>query len=448
MNGLSGARVLLLDDEPKEALPVLKAFAKVGVPVAYFDGKLNGLPTNANRLRGVRLTILDMNLGVSGPDTTIASTLVQTFSRILSKDNGPYGVLVWTNHPELKDIVAKYIYEHPDLPNPVFVVQMKKADFLRGVGENAEERVSLSALSSRIRAELEDSSPLECMQAWEGDSFIASSNVTNSIVEVDATGVQDLSAWKKAWCDQAATLLLVISQARSEKHHDPIRVLDSAFLSLNPLHSDRMDVLAEATARKVSRHAAKVSSAQGASSPQRRARVNSMLHLGSDHLDEFKPGNMYLFGKSKVPDFMPKWSAVIDGCVNGKNEILTANSTLVKNKGRLCAIEISPVCDHAQKKMGFAKLLTGFVVPVEDIELRGKIKENMQFARRIGPVLVKINSTVQVSYIYLNSKYVANITTDLAKTMKPVCRVRSELLADLQFWASYQGARQGVMMLA
>jgi len=60
----------------------------------------------------------------------------------------------------------------------------------------------------------------------------------------------------------------------------------------------------------------------------------------------------------------------------------------------------------------------------------------------------EINSTVQVSYIYLNSKYVANITTDLAKTMKPACRVRAELLADLQFWASYQGARQGVMMLA
>jgi len=32
MNGLRGARVVLLDDEPNEAIPVIKAFSKMGVP--------------------------------------------------------------------------------------------------------------------------------------------------------------------------------------------------------------------------------------------------------------------------------------------------------------------------------------------------------------------------------------------------------------------------------
>jgi len=66
MNGLSGARVLLLDDEPNEALPIIKAFAKAGIPIAYFDGKRAGLPAKTRRLRGIRLAILDMNLGVTG----------------------------------------------------------------------------------------------------------------------------------------------------------------------------------------------------------------------------------------------------------------------------------------------------------------------------------------------------------------------------------------------
>jgi hypothetical protein len=54
--------------------------------------------------------------------------------------------------------------------------QMNKAEFLRGVGTSAKERLSLSSLSSRLLAELNESSPLECMQAWEGNAFIAATN--------------------------------------------------------------------------------------------------------------------------------------------------------------------------------------------------------------------------------------------------------------------------------
>ena len=60
MNGLNGARVLLLDDESDEALPVIRAFSKVGVPTVFFDGKESGLPAKSRKLRGVRLAILDM----------------------------------------------------------------------------------------------------------------------------------------------------------------------------------------------------------------------------------------------------------------------------------------------------------------------------------------------------------------------------------------------------
>jgi len=128
MNGLRGARVIILDDEAGEAIPVIKSLAKMGVPVAFFDGNDSELPTANKKLRGIRLAILDMNLGVTGSNESIASTLVQTFGRIIDKYNGPYGILIWTNHPDLKDLVARYIFEHSSLPNPVFIVTMKKAE--------------------------------------------------------------------------------------------------------------------------------------------------------------------------------------------------------------------------------------------------------------------------------------------------------------------------------
>ena len=88
MNGLGGARVLLLDDQSAEALPVIKAFSRAGVPAVFFDGKESELPTKSRKLRGVRLAILDMNLGVTGNDNTIASTLVQTFTRSSARTTG------------------------------------------------------------------------------------------------------------------------------------------------------------------------------------------------------------------------------------------------------------------------------------------------------------------------------------------------------------------------
>jgi hypothetical protein len=448
MIGLSGARVLLLDDEPNEVLPLMKAFARAGVPVAYFDGKKNGLPAKSMKLRGVRLAILDMNLGVTGSDETIASTLVQTLSSIISEDNGPYGALIWTNHPDLTDIVGRYIHAHRTLPNPVFVLQLKKAEFLSGLGSNARMRVSLSSLSSRILAALNASSPLECMQAWEGNAFTAATNVTNSIVEIEGTGIADLAGWKQAWCEQAAKLLLVVSQAQSGQHHNAATVLDSAFLALNPLHSDRMDALVEASAKKLAHHAAKVAAATGASSITRRSKVNTMLHLAADHLTAFQPGNMYVFSGTERPSFIPNLTSLMGDCIHGRDAQHAENLAFLLERSRICAVEISPVCDHAQAKIGFARFITGFIVPAEDGDVERRLNRKAQYLKPIGPFNLESPNGPVNSYIYLNSRFIASSTLKEASKLKAVCRVRSELLADLQFWASYQGARQGIMMLS
>ena len=76
MIGLKGTRVVVVDDEASDALPVLKAFAQKGVPCAFFDGSLEGLPEENEQLSGVRLAILDMDLvGVGVSDKSKAATL-------------------------------------------------------------------------------------------------------------------------------------------------------------------------------------------------------------------------------------------------------------------------------------------------------------------------------------------------------------------------------------
>jgi len=88
-------------------------------------------------------------------------------SRIIDRDNGPYGILIWTNHPDLKQKVAQYIYEHSDLPNSVFIEMLKKANFKKS-GKGNGQQFSIIKLSKELVKVLAENSPLEYMQVWEG----------------------------------------------------------------------------------------------------------------------------------------------------------------------------------------------------------------------------------------------------------------------------------------
>src|SRR5437773_2691174 len=99
MIGLRGARVIVVDDEAPEALPILKAMAKAGIATAYFEGKDTDAPEREQRLIGVRLAVLDMDIvGARVDDKSRIAALVGFLERILSPQNGPYAAIIWTKH--------------------------------------------------------------------------------------------------------------------------------------------------------------------------------------------------------------------------------------------------------------------------------------------------------------------------------------------------------------
>ena len=445
MNGLTGARVLLLDDEPGEALPIIKAFSKVGVPVAYFDGRPGQTPRNRNRLHGIRLAILDMDLGFGGPPENMASTMLQTLGRIIHPDNGPYGVLIWTNHPDQKETFSRFMYERSALPKPVFVIMLKKADFIVGSSSNAaKRRFSIGKLSTELVKILAETSPLEFMQVWEGSAFRAATNVTNTLAELSQSTADSLDQWKKQWHDETLKLLLVISRAQAEAHHTRDNCIPSMFLALNPLHSDRMDALATESSQELFKHIDQIMNATGSSAIERRAKVNSMLHLASNDLDRFSPGNLYVV-EGRRPSIFPALKDMLRNSLNGDEAAQAKNLELVIQKGRQCGIEITPVCDYAQDKMGLSRVIVGFVLPQE----HKKLVKRTDFLKPIGPFYFDGGGLPSGAYnLYLDSRYVVAAEPRLVKKLRAKARVRPQLLADVQFWASYQAARQGVILLS
>ncbi len=183
MISLQGTRVFLLDDSLEEAIPIIKAFAKRGIPIVFYDGNIDDLPDIKEKLTGVRLAILDMDLiGGGGSDDNKISTLIARLQGILASDNGPYTMVAWTKHAHLVELFEAKLFmlfqstESQDkVPLPLISIRLEKQDFLiKGPNDPDLEATSkpqmkfdFDKLSSTVEAVTKISLPLSIMQTWE-----------------------------------------------------------------------------------------------------------------------------------------------------------------------------------------------------------------------------------------------------------------------------------------
>lgn len=106
--------VVIIDDQPQEAIPLIQALSKHGISATYYKGyNKEDLPTK--NLQSVRLVILDLQLFSGVNDSrTIATNLVKILQQVIGENNGPYILLLWSK--------KESIY------SPDFVEEVKKPE--------------------------------------------------------------------------------------------------------------------------------------------------------------------------------------------------------------------------------------------------------------------------------------------------------------------------------
>lgn len=280
MKSLHGARVLIIDDQDDDALPVLKALSGMGIPSTYINPSSQDLPFSSTQLSGVRLAILDMDLVGGGVDNkSKVSTLVTTLRSILSPDNGPYSAIIWTQHPELKDIFEDYVYKNENVPNPVVSYMITKAEC--GLHDDFKPDVLLA----KLKEGLNQFSPLLFLQSWERDCLDASAEVTRFLSQVVNVSGSNLGEWRNAWKTDLLLLMKQLAMEEAGKHLDGENSLHSLYSALNPLLADRIENKTNDLAASLAPIAKNIMIAEGKIQSDSKARINSMLHLAHDNLD-------------------------------------------------------------------------------------------------------------------------------------------------------------------
>jgi len=144
------ARVAVVDNEPKEVKDLLAVLAKKGIGALYYVGP-SAFP--ADPLTGIRLLFLDLELeGLqSSSPTTKASTAVGVLKKLVSPDNGPLVVVIWTDHQEDAAQVKAALQQAVKMP--LFVACIAKSD-CETVDETGERRFSLDLIQTQLDAQL------------------------------------------------------------------------------------------------------------------------------------------------------------------------------------------------------------------------------------------------------------------------------------------------------
>lgn len=149
--------VVIIDDQPTEALPIINALSKKGISCTYYQGaNPNLLPDSPSQI--VRLVFLDLQLIETTDDNHITKTIIDILNKIISKDNGPFILVIWSkNRAKYESIISLEIKKHEHL-YPSCIIGFNKRDCLEEkiIFKNSEDLIAETLDKLKGRFEDED----------------------------------------------------------------------------------------------------------------------------------------------------------------------------------------------------------------------------------------------------------------------------------------------------
>jgi hypothetical protein len=413
-----------------------------------------------------------MQLGSEGSDdASITAHTAQVFSRVVSSTAGPLLVVIWTKYADVVEMFQERLYEnYPEYKGKLLFARLEKP-------ANADE-IEVNKLGEEISLALKNYYPAEILWRWEQLAHDAASATTEGISRhatnragFDPEESQEASTTKllKGLSD----VLRILISAEAEQTISPETAFRDLLGVLNPLHYDRLEHEIEPDDSKAGE-----SLVQGQHvypTQSEKLELNSMLLAAQYNTGGslFRPGVIFAIDDSSGFELRFRiviaeaFTEILDGPKNPElNKFLKKleRTDLDENRravflGRVteeeekvrqtrdewfakCVpilVDISASCDFAQDNPRLARLMMGLMVP----EGSG-IEYHRTGAFRELPT-IKIPGYGDGGWdLVFCSRFVFSVSPKVAAgEIRPICRLRESILADLRGWASAQDARGG-----
>lgn len=386
-------KVLVIDDQIEEAMPLLNLLGKKGIPSVYYSGNLSELPEFP--FDEIRLVFCDLKYNAAPDGKSIASNVLSILKALISEQNGPYILLVWSAHG------ADYLEELQTTLKeteikPEFILQLDKGEFfvlkdngalfdemidsvseldLDPTDENRVKKLieektcslrnskrellpeALKNIERKLSEELKKANLFHLFVLWENTIAMSAIETVNSIYEA----IPDTIPAKK----KLRAMLFYLAHYRLEKQMegaDEEVKFQAAMDSLNELFS----YFFFERAHNLSPEQIELDKIQDIQEIKdlSDAKFNQWKMLTSGNKGHH-PGNIY---RDLEKGFQFHGLIAVDAFKKPKEYQAIKDELGTNANIEYILVDISSDCDIAQKKIFVSRVVPGVMIPTEDIE--------------------------------------------------------------------------------
>ena len=432
-------RVIAIDDEPGDLVGLTKGLNQCGTACSpiRFTSDLESMQIQP--CHHVRVIFADLNLvPAQGPagNFSVIGTLIE--EKI--KPSGPYFIVLWTRYPEEAAELHNFLKDRLDkVTKPLAVQALNKIKYLdnsTGDVKNPE------ALAKDIGGMIAGQPQVAALFDWETRISDAAANTVSSILELVEAAVADANR-----AEEIGRLLARLAVEAVGKEHveeDRFRAVNDALL---PILADRIAFMRSGEVDKsLWQRAFDISSTQQNLSLDKAAKLNRLLHIALPTADntgvergavvrlpEEFAGNMFkpTFGLEQVTAATEQFRYK-----NSQNE-------------QLCwvLVQSQAACDYVQIRPGPLPFHLGLLAAESRVAKNKKAPDALWTSPSFKDALwtspsFKIDEN-ETWFLCVSARFQYPLLATKAEQLRPLFRLREQLLSDLIYRIHSYGARPG-----
>lgn len=451
MNIPQNGRIAIIDDQIKQAEPIIKVLSKKQIPLTYFSGDPAFLPEIGDNLNDIRVLFLDINLidNSEHSNKVLKGRLIPVLERVISEENYPYVLIYWSRHEHHKTLIEDEIFNE-ELGNrkPIGFLSAVKSDYFNLDGSLTDDfEDKLEELFEKINEVINEHPAYSHLINWENQVHFSADETLQNIFSPSNDS---------NWNNNANYTLSKLGEAYLGKHYKTAESKDKikgSFISLSTVFKDTLEHNIQNNTINDEQNLEYNEDAVLKSINSLNLSLNTVNYV--KHIKE--SGNVLeldendsvfknlLFGilsffkvtnsiKLSEPDI---YREVLKK--SARKEFKKIRKEIEKVWRKVCVV-VTPICDFAQKKNIYDRVVKGLLIPKE---YRDYIEDKSE-AVLVIPFVIELDDSEY--YLALDFRYF--ITTELAhENVTGLFRIRQEMLAEVQSKLSRHINRQGILII-
>ena len=423
------ARIIAIDDKQEHLRGLVSGLNRSGwacLQVKYPEDLFGVEPCSH-----VRIVFSDLHLDAGGAMANPSKNfgIVMSLLETTVKPVGPYLLVIWTSFPGDAAELAEYLTGRiAGVPAPVAVVPLDKAGRIDDEGKLIDPVAFVSDLKKLVAEQPQFAALLN----WEQNVLGAAAGTVSEIIALARPA--KLGAPPPPKLTQVLAQLATAAVGPQNVEMDRFRAVNKALL---PILADRIGVLRGDEDDQAAWASAFADGDLSAGlAPPFAARLNRFLHV--EDAPEAAGGSqrgtvVELPGSLDGDAFERRFGITRDGAEARRDFAIKKESGVEKWSWRL--VQIQAPCDEAQKNPGPLPFVLAAEVVWDD---RGQVIDaawgSPCFSTEAGEVR-----------LVLNSRYQVDFSAAEAATLKPVYRLREQVMSEVSHRIHSHGARPGII---